>query len=94
MARNFSPFTRLTLLIGELKGKQLKDFSEANKKDLLYHTSKMYEGLSDASQVAAAKQITSQGQMLFDSLKAGDMTKAEGDRDALLASCKSLKDLV
>jgi hypothetical protein len=94
MGRNFSPFTRLTLLVAELKGKQLIDLTDPTKCDLLYHTSKVNEGIDDVSQLAIASEITTQGQTLFDSVKSGDMAKAETDRETLIASCKKLKDLV
>jgi hypothetical protein len=94
MGRNFSPFTRLTLLVAELKGKQLTDLTDPTKCDLLYHTSKVHEGIENADHLASANEITTQGQTLFDSIKAGDMTKAEADRETLIESCKKLKMLV
>lgn len=94
MSRTFSPFTRLTLLVSELKGNQLENLTDVTKCDLLYHTSKVHEGITDEAQKASAMEIGEQGKALFSSIKAGDMEKAETERETLIAACKKLKDLV
>ena len=94
MSRSFSPFTRLTLLVSELKSRQLEELTDVTKCDLLYHTSKMHEGIEDAEQRASALEIGEQGKSLYESIKAGETAKAETARETLLESCKKLKDLV
>jgi hypothetical protein len=94
MSRSFSPFTRLTLLVAELNGKKLEDLTDVTKCDLVYHTSKVHEGIEDAAQKASAMEIGEQGKILLSSIKAGEMAKAEDQRQTLIAACKKLKDLV
>jgi hypothetical protein len=94
MARTFSPFTRLTLLVAELNGNKLEDLTDIKKCDLLYHTSKVQEGIEDPAQKQSAIEIGEQGKALFSSIKAGEMAKAEENRQALITSCKKLKDQV
>lgn len=94
MSRSFSPFTRLTLLVAELNGKQLKELTDVTKCDLLYHTSKVHEGIEDPAQRESALAIGEQGKDLFSSIKAGEMAKAEEQRQTLITACKKLKDLV
>ena len=94
MARSFSPFTRLTLLVSELNGNKLEDLTDVTKCDLVYHTSKLHEGIEDSEQKASALEIGEQGKILFSSIKAGQMAKAEDERRTLIANCKRLKDLV
>ena len=94
MAGSFSPFTRLTLLVSELNGNKLENLTDVTKCDLVYHTSKLHEGIEDAEQKASALEIGEQGKSLFASIKAGEMAKAEEERRKLIADCKRLKDLV
>lgn len=94
MSRSFSPFTRLTLLVSELNGNKLENLTDVTKCDLVYHTSKLHEGIDDPEQKASALEIGEQGKALFSSIKAGEMQKAESERQELIAACKRLKDLV
>lgn len=93
MGRSFTPFTRLTLLVSELKSLPLTELTNTTKCDLLYHTGKLHEGIA-ADHAAAANEIGELGKTLFASVTAGDMTKAATDRDALLEASKKLRDLV
>lgn len=94
MSRTFSPFTRLTLLVSELKSRQLEDLTDVKKCDLLYHTSKLHEGFEDPSHRESALAIGEQGKLLYQSIKAGETAKAETEREILIESCKKLKNLV
>lgn len=94
MSRSFSPFTRLTLLVSELKSRQLEDLTDVTKCDLLYHTGKLHEGIEDAAHRESALAIGEQGKTLYDRIKAGDTAQAEQARETLIESCKKLKDLV
>jgi hypothetical protein len=92
MARSLSPFTRLTLLISELKGNNLEDLMDAKKCDLAHHTAKLHEEIEDSKQKEAATQIGLQGKTLLSLIREGELLKAEEGRQVLLSSCKSLKD--
>jgi hypothetical protein len=94
MARSLSPFTRMTLLMSELKSNKIQDLADVKKCDLLHHTAKLHEEIEDSAQKASAVEIAEQGKQLFSSIKSGDLGKAETDRETLLASCKKLKDLL
>jgi hypothetical protein len=94
MARSLSPFTRLTLLISELKGNNLEDLANVKKCDLAHHTSKLDEEFDDVQQKETAGRIGEQGRLLLSWIRAGEMAKAEEGRQVLLSSCKRLKDLL
>ncbi len=94
MARSLSPFTRITLLMSELKSNKIEDLADVKKCDLLHHTAKLHEEIENAAQKASAVEIGEQGKALFSSIKSGDLVKAESDRETLISSCKSLKDLL
>jgi hypothetical protein len=94
MARSLTPFTRLTLLISELKGSRIEDLADTKKCDLAHHTAKLHEEIADAGQKETAVQIGEQGKLVLSLLGAGDGTRAETERQVLLASCKGLKDLL
>ena len=94
MTRDLSPFTRLTLLISELKGNRIEDLANVKKCDLAHHTAKLDEGFDDMKQRETAGQIGEQGRLLLSWIKEGEMVKAEEGRQALLSSCKRLKDLL
>ena len=94
MARSLSPFTRLTLLISELKGNKLEDLADVRKCDLAHHTAKLHEEFDDSTRKEAAGQIGEQGQALLSWIQEGELVKAEAGRQDLLSSCKRLKDLL
>ena len=43
MSRDLSPFTRLTLLISELKGNKLEDLADIKNCDLSHHATKLQQ---------------------------------------------------
>ena len=94
MARTLSPFTRLTLLINELKSNKIEDLADVKKCDLIHHTAKLHEEIEDSTQKESAMQIAQQGASLFSAIKAGDLAKAEEARQTLLSTSKQLKDLL
>jgi hypothetical protein len=94
MARSLSPFTRITLLISELKSNKIEDLTDVKKCDLLHHTSKLHEEIADSAQKNSALEIGEQGRLLFSSIKSGELTKAEDERQTLVSACKKLKDLL
>lgn len=94
MARSLSPFTRLTLLVSELNNNKLENLLDVTKCDLLHHTAKLFEEIDDTTHKASAIKIGEQGQLLFDLIKAGDLTHAETERQSLITACKKLKNLV
>ena len=94
MARSLSPFTRLTLLISELKGNKLEDLADVRKCDLAHHTARLDEEFDDLTQKEAAGQIGEQGRALLSLIQEGELAKAEAGRQDLLSSCKRLKDLL
>ena len=94
MSRSLSPFTRLTLLISELKGNKIEDLANSKKCDLAHHTGKLHEEIDDVSRKETAGQIGEQGRLLLSWIREGELVKAEEGRQALLSSCKTLKDLL
>jgi hypothetical protein len=94
MARSLSPFTRLTLLISELKGNKIEDLADVKKCDLAHHTSKLHEEFDEAEQKETATRIGEQGRLLLSRIQEGELGKAEEERQILLSSCKRLKDLL
>ena len=93
MAPALSSFTRLTLLISELKGNRIEDLADVKKCDLAHHTAKLHEEFS-VEQKAVAGEIGEQGRLLISWIHAGEFAKAEDARQVLLTSCKKLKDLL
>ncbi len=91
MTRSLSSFTRLTLLISELKGNKIEDLADVKKCDLAHHTAKLHEEF-DLEQTDAAGQIGEQGRLLLSWIQEGELVKAEEARQTLLSSCKNLKD--
>lgn len=91
MTRDLSPFTRLTLLITELKGTKIEDLADVKKCDLAHHTAKL-DAEFEGQQKDAASLIGEQGRLLLSWIQEGELVKAEAGRQALLSSCKSLKD--
>jgi hypothetical protein len=94
MGQSLTPFTRLTLLISELRDRKIAELIDVKKCDLAHHTGALAEELTEPAQKAAAAAIDEQGRSLLSVIREGDLTKAEEERKALLASCKSLKDLL
>jgi hypothetical protein len=94
MSRSLTPFTRLTLLVSELNNNKLENLLDVSKCDLLHHTSNLSTDIQDADQKESAIRIGAQGQLLFDLIKAGNLTQAETERQSLITACKKLKDLV
>ncbi len=94
MARSLSPFTRITLLLGELNKHQIQDLIDITKCDLIHHTSKLAEEIEDAAQKQSAIEISEQGQSLFSTIKSGDLPAAEAERKMLVLACKKLKALL
>lgn len=94
MARSLSPFTRITLLISEIKGNKLADLADVKKCDLEHHTAKLYEELEDSAQKASADQVGEQGRLMLSLIRKGELVKAEEERLSLISSCKNLKDLL
>jgi hypothetical protein len=94
MARSLSPFTRLTLLISELKGNKIEDLADVKKCDLAHHTAKLHEELDEPTHKETAGRIGEQGGLLLSLIREGELVKAEEGRQVLLSTCKSLKDLL
>jgi hypothetical protein len=94
MAGSLAPFTRLTLLVSELKGNKLEDLADVKKCDLAHHTAKLHEEFGNSEHNEIAGRIGEQGRTLLSLINEGDSAKAEEGRQALLSSCKSLKDLL
>jgi hypothetical protein len=94
MARSLSPFTRLTLLISELKGNKIEDLADVKKCDLAHHTAKLHEELDEPKHKETAGRIGEQGGLLLSLIREGELVKAEEGRQVLLSTCKSLKDLL
>lgn len=94
MARSLSPFTRLTLLISELKGNKIEDLADVKKCDLAHHTAKLHEEFDVAEQRETAGQIAEQSRSMLSWIQEGELVKAEEERQILLTSCKRLKDLL
>jgi hypothetical protein len=94
MASSLSPFTRITLLISELKGNKVEDLADVKRCDLAHHTAKLHEGFESAEQKETAHQIGEQSRLLLSWIREGEFVKAEEERQILLSSCKRLKDLL
>ena len=94
MGGSLSPFTRLTLLVSELKGNKLEDLADKKKCDLAHHTAKLHEEFGNSQHNEIAGQIGEQGRLLLSWIREGESVKAEEGRAVLLSSCKKLKDLL
>ncbi len=94
MARDLSPFTRLTLLISELRGRKLQEFTDVTKCDLAHHAGKLKGEFSGTTHQAAADRVERQARDLLFYVKGGETERAEEGRQELLSSCKRLKDLL
>ncbi|MEO6391321.1 MAG: hypothetical protein ABIP75_05670 [Pyrinomonadaceae bacterium] len=94
MGRSLSPFTRLTLLMSELKGLPIEDLIDVKKCDLAHHVEHLPEELESDEQKAIAVQISEQGTALLASIHSGNLAGAEGERKTLIATCRKLKDLL
>lgn len=94
MARGLSPFTRLTLLISELKGNELEDLTDVKKCDLAHHATQLQQEFANTPQKGLADRISEQAQALLARLKAGETQQADAGRQALLTSCGALKDVL
>jgi len=94
MPRDLSPFTRLTVLISELKGSKLEDLTDARKCDLAHHAGKLKGEFSGTPHQGAADQVEQEAAALLSHIRGGETGRAEEGRQALLSSCKRLKDLL
>ena len=94
MARDLSPFTRLTLLISDLRGSKIEELADVKKCDLAHHAGKLKVEFSGTPHQAAAEQVGQEAAALLSDIKAGETARAEAGRQALLSSCKKLKDLL
>lgn len=94
MARDLSPFTRLTLLISELKGSKLEELTDVKKCDLAHHAGKLKGEFSGTPHQGVAEQVEQEATALLSYVKGGETGRAEEGRQALLSSCKRLKDLL
>lgn len=94
MARDLSPFTRLTLLISELRGRKLEDLTDVKKCDLAHHAAKLRGEFSGTPQQGAADEVEQLAGVLLSRIRGGEPSHAEEGRQELLSSCKRLKDLL
>ena len=94
MARDLSPFTRLTLLISELRGRKLEELTDVKKCDLAHHTAKLSAELSGTPQQGAADEVERLAGALLSRIRGGEPSEAEAGRQELLTSCRGLKDLL
>lgn len=92
MARDLSPFTRLTILISELNANKLEDLANAKKCDLAHHVTKIQQEFFDTPEKGLADQIGERSTSLLSFIGSGDDVKAEEWRQALVSSCRRLKD--
>jgi hypothetical protein len=94
MARSLSPFTRLTLLMSELKSLQLAELLDVTKCDLAHHALQLQGDFEDPNHKEMAGTIGEQSASLLSQIREGDLVAAEDGRKTLLASCRKLKDLL
>lgn len=94
MARPLSPFTRLTLLISELKGRKLEELTDVTKCDLKHHATQLEQEFAATPQRGIVEQIGEQARALLSWIREGESAKAEEGRQALISSCRTLKDLL
>jgi hypothetical protein len=94
MPRDLSPFTRLTVLISELRGSKLEELTDVRKCDLAHHAGKLKGEFSGTQHQGAAEQVERQATALLTYVRGGETGRAEEGRQALIYSCKRLKDLL
>jgi hypothetical protein len=94
MARDLSPFTRLTLLISELKGSRLEELTDVRKCDLAHHAGKLRGEFSGTPHQGAAERVEQEAAALLSDIRGGRPERAEEGRQELISSCKRLKDLL
>ena len=94
MTRDLSPFTRLTLLVSELKGRKLEELTDVKKCDLAHHASKLRAELSGTAHEGAAGEVERLAGVLLSRIRGGEPSSAEEGRRELISSCRSLKDLL
>jgi hypothetical protein len=92
MGGSFNPYTRIVLLISELKGNKLADLADVKKCDLAHHAATLRAELEQTPQKGLVDQIAEQAASLLSWIKDGESAKAEEGRLALISSCKMLKD--
>jgi hypothetical protein len=94
MARDLSPFTRLTLLISELKGRRLEELTDVKKCDLAHHAAKLRAEFAGTPHQVAANEVEQLAGALLSRIRSGEPAVAEEGRQELISSCKRLKDLL
>jgi hypothetical protein len=94
MGRSFTPFTRITLLLSEVKDRKINELADTTKCDLLYHTEKLSEEVEDSAQKELIGKISEQSKNLLAELKSNNLEKAEEVRQIIVSDCKKLKDLL
>jgi hypothetical protein len=94
MGRSFTPFTRITLLLSEIRDRKIEELSDATKCDLLYHTGKLTEELVDPEQKQLSIDMTAQSEKLLAEIDSKDLVNAELSRQTLVQTTKKLKDLL
>lgn len=94
MARDLSPFTRLTLLISELKGSPLEELTDVKKCDLAHHAGKLKGEFAGTPHQGEADRVEQEATALLSSIRGGETGRAEEGRQELISSCKRLKDLL
>lgn len=94
MARDLSPFTRLTLLISDLKGRKLDELTDVKKCDLAHHVTKLRGEFSGTPHEGVAGEVEQQAGALLSWVRGGESARAEEGRQELITSCKRLKDLL
>jgi hypothetical protein len=94
MARDLSPFTRLTLLISELRGRKLGELTDVKKCDLAHHAAKLRAEFTGTPHQGAADEVERLAGVLLSRIRGGEPAEAEEGRQELLSSCRSLKDLL
>jgi hypothetical protein len=94
LPRDLSPFTRLTLLVSELRGRKLEELTDVTKCDLAHHAAKLKGEFSGTPHQGAAEQVEQEAAALLSYVRGGETARAEEGRQALISSCKRLKDLL
>jgi hypothetical protein len=94
MARDLSPFTRLTLLISEVRGRKLEELTDVKRCDLAHHAAKLRAEFAGTPQQRAADEVERLAGVLLSRIRGGEPSEAEEGRRELLSSCKSLKDMI
>lgn len=92
MARSLSAFSRLTILISELKDRRIEDLADVTKCDLAHHTASLRTEFETMEHGAVASRIDDEGRTVLLLIRLGETGKAEAARGVLLQSCRQLKD--